>query len=671
MAINKNFVVKNGLEVNTNLLVADGTRDKVGIGSTFPRTELDVRGGIAATDIYISGVGTIVNLQAINATVTSLSLIGPGFTAGVGTLTALKATHITASGVTTTATLEVTGTGRIVNGIVTSLLGNNLNILGFSTFNAIGAERLNVSGISTLAIIQSTNLNVSGLTTLGGYVDINNSVDISNNLKVSGITTLGITTATSINAQNLNVSGITTIQNIDVLGEFNVYDSTATFHNNLYIAGNLSIGGTTSAVAVADLKVLDKEITLGITTNAINNDVSNDTTANHGGIAIASTEGFPLVNLSLAGFSTTPSTYKQLMWVAANSYGIGTTDAWLFNYGVGIGSTNVPNGVRLAVKEIQFTDNTIRTPNLNVAGISTLGTVKVSSGIITAASGIVTYYGDGSYLNGVKPSIYKLGTFVGAGTTLLDFRGSGIATVTVNSGIATIFVEGGGGGATLQTQIYKEVFSPTSSGITTFTLSNGYDTGYIDVFVNGAKLSSNDFTETASNIITLSSAAAIGDNVEFVNYQTVATGFTTSSFATQAYGLINSPTITVTDITARNINASGILTAANIITSGIVTALDFNATSDRNLKTNIEVISNPLDKIVQINGVSFNWKETNQTSAGVIAQEVEQIMPQIIHDNEKGYKTLNYNGLIGLLIESVKELKCEIEDLKSKLNLNS
>jgi hypothetical protein len=59
------------------------------------------------------------------------------------------------------------------------------------------------------------------------------------------------------------------------------------------------------------------------------------------------------------------------MWISAGSFGAGTTDAWHSNYAVGIGSTLVPNGVRLAVRGIQLTDNTINTPQINVSGIST------------------------------------------------------------------------------------------------------------------------------------------------------------------------------------------------------------------------------------------------------------------------------------------------------------
>lgn len=59
MAVNKNFVVKNGLEVNSQLIFADAANNKVGIASTQPNVELDVRGGIAATNTTVSGISTI------------------------------------------------------------------------------------------------------------------------------------------------------------------------------------------------------------------------------------------------------------------------------------------------------------------------------------------------------------------------------------------------------------------------------------------------------------------------------------------------------------------------------------------------------------------------------------------------------------------------------------
>ena len=63
MAVNKNFVVKHGLEVNSDLILADSTNKRVGIGSTIPDYTLDVIGGIGATDIYISGLSTFVGFS--------------------------------------------------------------------------------------------------------------------------------------------------------------------------------------------------------------------------------------------------------------------------------------------------------------------------------------------------------------------------------------------------------------------------------------------------------------------------------------------------------------------------------------------------------------------------------------------------------------------------------
>jgi len=99
--------------------------------------------------------------------------------------------------------------------------------------------------------------------------------------------------------------------------------------------------------------------------------------------------------------------------------------------------------------------------------------------------------------------------------------------------------------------------------------------------------------------------------------------------------------------------------------AGDVSAPNFNSTSDAQLKENIETITSALDKVDSIRGVTFNWKDTGKSSMGVIAQEVEPIAPEVVSEID-GYKAVNYDGLIGLLIESIKELKQEISDLKQK-----
>ena len=130
-----------------------------------------------------------------------------------------------------------------------------------------------------------------------------------------------------------------------------------------------------------------------------------------------------------------------------------------------------------------------------------------------------------------------------------------------------------------------------------------------------------------------------------------------------------------------DLNVSGIVTASSFSTpgglsisgdlnvSGIVTASDFNSTSDENLKYDIKKVENSIHLLNEINGVKFKWKSNNKSSIGVIAQEVEKVFPELISNGE--VKSINYNGLIGVLIEAVKTqsiqiniLQIEIEKLK-------
>ena len=95
--------------------------------------------------------------------------------------------------------------------------------------------------------------------------------------------------------------------------------------------------------------------------------------------------------------------------------------------------------------------------------------------------------------------------------------------------------------------------------------------------------------------------------------------------------------------------------------------------SDQRLKGNINKIENALDKVSQINGYTFTYNHDGKKSAGVIAQEVENIMPSAVQstnlvfneDNNVEFKTVQYDQLHGLLIEAIKELKAEIEELKN------
>lgn len=94
--------------------------------------------------------------------------------------------------------------------------------------------------------------------------------------------------------------------------------------------------------------------------------------------------------------------------------------------------------------------------------------------------------------------------------------------------------------------------------------------------------------------------------------------------------------------------------------------------SDERLKENIRKIDDPLPSLQKLNGYHFNWKETNRDTelqTGLLAQEVEKVFPELVTENNEGTKGVNYIGLIPYLLEAVKELKAENEQLKSEQQL--
>lgn len=114
-------------------------------------------------------------------------------------------------------------------------------------------------------------------------------------------------------------------------------------------------------------------------------------------------------------------------------------------------------------------------------------------------------------------------------------------------------------------------------------------------------------------------------------------------------------------------STTGTLTRANVDTAlaynpstGTLSSTLFNSTSDINKKKDIVKIRDPLSLVHQIRGVRFKWKNNDEPSLGVIAQEIEKILPELVDDG----KSVNYNGIIAVLIEAIKELQIEVEQLK-------
>ena len=139
-------------------------------------------------------------------------------------------------------------------------------------------------------------------------------------------------------------------------------------------------------------------------------------------------------------------------------------------------------------------------------------------------------------------------------------------------------------------------------------------------------------------------------------------GGTSSQWTTGATGITTTSNVGIKSTTP----TSALDVTGDVKISGIITATDFNSSSDINLKTNIQTIENPISKLFEINGVTFNWIENEKASVGVIAQDVEKALPQLVSDMGS-HKVVNYNGLIGLLVECIKHQQRQIDELKEHM----
>ena len=111
----------------------------------------------------------------------------------------------------------------------------------------------------------------------------------------------------------------------------------------------------------------------------------------------------------------------------------------------------------------------------------------------------------------------------------------------------------------------------------------------------------------------------------------------------------------------------GNISGSEIEASGDVIAF---GSSDERLKDNIKPITEPLWKVSQIGGYTFDWNDKQETykgsDVGVVAQEIHKVLPEIVTERGNGYLAVKYEKIVPLLIESIKELKKEVDDIKQK-----
>jgi hypothetical protein len=101
--------------------------------------------------------------------------------------------------------------------------------------------------------------------------------------------------------------------------------------------------------------------------------------------------------------------------------------------------------------------------------------------------------------------------------------------------------------------------------------------------------------------------------------------------------------------------------------TGALTVTSVTQTSDANLKANVTTIANATNLIMGMNGVTFNWVSDGTPSAGLIAQDVANVMPELVTTDSKGIMGLNYSGVVGALVAAFKEQQAVITELQAEV----
>ena len=187
---------------------------------------------------------------------------------------------------------------------------------------------------------------------------------------------------------------------------------------------------------------------------------------------------------------------------------------------------------------------------------------------------------------------------------------------------------------------YKDAFFDGTVKTDTLTVDeNATITGNLTV--------SGTFTDSGSGTQTAARAAlSAGTGISYNN----STGVITCTVDTPA------------EVGLSSLSNNGNSLSGNFTATGNITAF-----SDERLKENVQTIEGALDKVSQMRGVTYNYKsELNdgQRGTGVIAQEMQQVMPEVVQEGE--YLSVAYGNIVGVLIEAVKELKAELDQCKCK-----
>ncbi len=463
-----------------------------------------------------------------------------------------------------------------------------------------------------------------------------NAFTASSNIRLNNIeaftSSINTTIKTKLNVENV-VSSSTQV--LGILSSLNTFTAsndntslnsyTASLKNaitisgtDVSVAGNLTVLGTTTVIDTTTLAIKDNIIELNAGGGV------------NGGLVVRDVTG--------------TTTSGSLLWDTANDY-------WVAG----------PLGAES--KLLRAGGDNVVSSSTQVTSLLPVGTVSGSSQVL----GILT----------------SLNSF----TSSLD------ATYATEAEVAAGYEARGRGIFSGSTQVdFTQI-----SGISNNIISASSDSNNVDFIINGGSITANLKGGVVSGSSQIDATATTNwstgiktqlDSNTVVSGSSQITAGSTTNFSTDVKTQLNANTvvsgssqITLSATTGGGTSANvqfgslGIGTTASGVSGEIRATGDITAffSSDKRLKENIKPIENALSKVESISGNTYNWKEGFETihshkghDLGVIAQEVQSVLPEVVTERETGYLAVDYVKLVPVLIEAIKELSAKIDRLENK-----
>ena len=590
-------------------------------------------------------------------------------------------------------TTPITGNTTISGGVL-YLNTVNVNIqnvlsVGGNTFITGALSSANLTTTTNVVTIGTSTYHVAngnvgiGNTAPNATLQVQGNANISGNVVISGTTTTGNTTVIGNLVVGTNGTNVT-ITNTSINIDDTVYanSSYVTVANGIFLQPQTSVAPNTSEGSVfyditnhafnvyGDDSSTPLELGQQQVFRAVNKTGStlafgsaiyiNGAQGNRPTVALAcansattfsvagfvlnssgilnNAEGYILTNGLLQGINTSTMTSGAVVYLSATTPGAVTTTEPVFpNYNIALGQAlNTTNNGKIYVNII---------PNY-LAGLPNTA-VAISNGtLITYSNNFLFDYSNNVLHIGNSSANTAVGYQNAAGSfSFIQILNN--ADTSVEESLSNMSI---GSNASSDMIMYDSI------GIT--------GPNYLDMGING-----NGYSQPTSwtingpsdgYIYTSNSNLSIGTQgayyLNFFTGNTLSTNERMRITATGNVGIGTSSPAYILDVNG------------NINSSGTVYATHFDNISDISLKENIIQLTNSIELLSKLNPVSFDWKDSGEKSFGLIAQEVEKILPEIVHQKTDNTKTVSYIQLIPLLIQAIKIQQQQIDNINRKVN---